>query len=193
MIQEGEPCPNCGGTLVRISLREGMCDSCGSIVQVRYHTPYEPPEPPAPEILTITPAETITIDEFHRRAQNGEYPVTQEILDQISKTGRAMVTTTDGYTKVFAIIKRPITSKGTVVFGHKSMAVAAILGVFIIGAGLMYAGRTGKGLLFLILAVLFCWTIFAPLVLWIIGIAEGCQLVTENNKLWEEYCAKDNA
>ena len=209
MIQEGEPCPNCGGTLVRISLREGMCDSCGSIVPVRYHTAFEQPAPQVPEtstgtlessssndadsLLMTSPAESITIDEFHRRSQNGEFPITQAILQQIAKTGRAMVTTTDGDTKVFSIINRPTTSKDTVVQGPKSMAAAVILGIVIVGAGLMYVGKVGKGLLFLILAVLLCWTIVVPVVLWIVGIVQACQLVKENNKLWDEYCSKDCA
>ncbi len=76
---------------------------------------------------------------------------------------------------------------GELVTGQKSAGLAVILGLIIIGAGLMYAGRVGLGIAHLILSVVFCWTIIIPLALWIYGMIKAYDLCKENNLLWIEY------
>jgi len=81
----------------------------------------------------------------------------------------------------------PRRADGELVIGEKSTGIAVILGFFIIGAGLMYAGRVGLGVLHLVLSILFCWTIVVPLALWIYGMFKAYDLCKEHNLLWIEY------
>lgn len=81
----------------------------------------------------------------------------------------------------------PRNAHGDLVTGEKSEVLAVILGFFIIGAGLMYAGRVGLGVLHLVLSILFCWTFLVPFALWIYGMLKGYELCKENNLLWIQY------
>jgi TM2 domain-containing membrane protein YozV len=74
----------------------------------------------------------------------------------------------------------------------KSAGIAVLLSIIIPGAGQMYAGRIGRGLVFLflgiplavILAVLFFWLIFPlflPLAFWIYNVYDAYQLCNEYN------------
>ncbi|WP_319378273.1 zinc ribbon domain-containing protein [uncultured Methanocorpusculum sp.] len=81
----------------------------------------------------------------------------------------------------------PRNAHGDLVTGEKSEVLAVILGFFIIGAGLMYAGRVGLGIFHLVLSILLFWTILVPLALWIYGMLKGYELCKENNMLWLQY------
>ena len=84
------------------------------------------------------------------------------------------------------------TSRVTV--GTKNAGFAAVLSLIIPGAGQMYAGRIGRGLLFLfivipltaIIALFFFWLIlpiFLPLAFWIWNIFDAANLCREYNRL----------
>ncbi len=81
----------------------------------------------------------------------------------------------------------PRNAHGDLVTCEKSEVLAVILGFFIIGAELMYAGRVGLGVVHLVLSILFCWTFLVPLALWIYGMLKGYELCKENNLLWIQY------
>lgn len=93
----------------------------------------------------------------------------------------------DGEPKKETGTRLPVRSDGVVVTGEKSVGLAVFLGILLVGAGLMYAGKVGKGFLFLILSLVLCWTFITPIVLWIVGIVKGAKLCKENNILWLEY------
>jgi TM2 domain-containing membrane protein YozV len=92
-------------------------------------------------------------------------------------------------TRVNVVNKRelPRRSDGLLVTGEKSSGLAVLLGFFIIGAGLMYAGRVGLGIAHLILSIIFCWTFLVPICLWLYGMFKAYDLCEEHNRLWAQY------
>lgn len=81
----------------------------------------------------------------------------------------------------------PVTSFGNVVTGEKSEGLAIFLGIILVGAGMMYAGAVGKGIFYLVISVLLCWTVIVPLIFWILGIVKAYDFCKENNILWMKY------
>lgn len=82
--------------------------------------------------------------------------------------------------------ERPVTSYGVTVTEEKSSGIAAILGLFIAGGGVMYAGDVKKGIILLIATYLTIWFVVG-LIPYFYAIYLGYQMCEENNKLWREY------
>lgn len=84
-------------------------------------------------------------------------------------------------------------STSSVTFGTKNSGLAAVLSLLIPGLGQMYAGRIGRGLIFLFLVVpmtviigLFLWFLFLPLFLplafWIWNIYDAYNICNQYNR-----------
>ena len=71
---------------------------------------------------------------------------------------------------------------------EKSVGLAVVLSVFLIGIGVLYVGYW-RGLAYFILSIVFCWTIIVPLVFWIVGIVDAYSSCREyNNRLMDKRC-----
>jgi TM2 domain-containing membrane protein YozV len=68
--------------------------------------------------------------------------------------------------------------------GGKSKVAAALLAFFLGDFGIhkFYLGKTGQGIIYLTLSVLFCWTIVIPFVIAIICWIEGIVYLTMDDK-----------
>lgn len=57
----------------------------------------------------------------------------------------------------------------------KNKIVAGILGILLGGLGIhwFYLGNSKRGVLYLLITILLCWTVVAPLIMEIIGFVEG--------------------
>lgn len=80
----------------------------------------------------------------------------------------------------------PITSWGKVVTGEKSTFLAVLLGFFISGTGVMYAGRVGLGIVIFVLTILTA-LFLVGIIIWIYGMYKAYTMCKENNRLWLEY------
>lgn len=72
----------------------------------------------------------------------------------------------------------------------KSKTTAVILAIFFGGLGIhhFYLGNTKQGFCYLITWILFCWTFFFPVMLWIIETIEGLILVSKSQAAFDsEY------
>ncbi len=69
----------------------------------------------------------------------------------------------------------------------KSRGVAAILAFFLgsLGIHFFYIGKTGAGVLFLILTILFCWTVLIPFAISIITIVQAVLFLTSSQEQFE--------
>ena len=73
----------------------------------------------------------------------------------------------------------------------KNKIVAAILALFLGGLGIhwFYLGKNNRGLTYLLITLLLCWTVVAPLVIGVIAFVEGILLLLEPDA---EFDAKYN-
>lgn len=69
----------------------------------------------------------------------------------------------------------------------KSRGVAAILAFFLgsLGIHFFYLGKTGAGVFFLLLTILFCWTVFIPFAISIITIIQAVLFLTSSQEQFE--------
>lgn len=74
----------------------------------------------------------------------------------------------------------------------KNKSTAVILAIILGGLGIhhFYLGNTKSGLIYIIVWLLFFWTVFVPVILWIIELIEGINLA---NKSQYEFDALYNS
>jgi len=82
--------------------------------------------------------------------------------------------------------KLPRKSNGTIVTGEKSVGLAVILSLLIPGAGTMYAGKVGWGLVLLILSAALLFFIVGFFI-WLYSIYDAYAACKEHNSLWYDY------
>ena len=76
----------------------------------------------------------------------------------------------------------------------KSKSVAVVLAILLGGLGIhhFYLGNTKKGLFYLILWIVFCWSLFVPILLWIIETIEGISLACKSQEDFNVEYNMDN-
>lgn len=76
----------------------------------------------------------------------------------------------------------------------KSKSVAVVLAILLGGLGIhhFYLGNTKKGLFYLIPWIIFCWSLFVPILLWIIETIEGISLACKSQEDFDAVYNMDN-
>lgn len=66
----------------------------------------------------------------------------------------------------------------------KNKIVAGILGIFLgcLGIHWFYLGKNSRGLIYLLITVLLCWTVVAPFIMEIVGFIEGIILLMKTDE-----------
>lgn len=66
----------------------------------------------------------------------------------------------------------------------KSKTTAGLLAIFLgeFGIHWFYLGKSGKGIAYLLLFLVFCWTFFVPLIVAIVTLIEGIVFLTMNEE-----------
>lgn len=75
----------------------------------------------------------------------------------------------------------------------KNKIVAGILGILLGGLGIhwFYLGNSKRGVLYLLITILLCWTVIAPLVMEIIGFVEGLIMLMKSDKDFDALYNKE--
>ena len=70
----------------------------------------------------------------------------------------------------------------------KNKIVAAILALFVGSLGIhwFYLGKNNRGLAYLLITVLLCWTVVAPIIISVIAFVEGVLLLLEPDAEFDE-------
>ena len=91
-------------------------------------------------------------------------------------------------------VQFPVTSKGVVVRGYKSVFLTFLISFFLPGLGYAYVGKVGLGIILFLLAYTFIFLltvspffILGYMAIWLIGMFGACNMAKDVNAVWSQH------